>query len=133
MSEAVSSFLPVAADHEETTRFDARSLPLWADNPTAVDLLGFADIAEPGLDLLPCDRVLTETDFPHSQRSDPAAKRPAAVATIEDAFDGALGHGSSRTAMPALAQRRRPVRTLLAPGPVPAAAQEALLTAGIRE
>jgi TatD DNase family protein len=33
--------------------------------------------------LLPQDRVLTETDFPYSRRSDPAADRPAAVTTIE--------------------------------------------------
>jgi TatD DNase family protein len=38
------------------------------------------------LELLPPERVLTETDFPHSRRSDPAAVRPAAVATIEAAL-----------------------------------------------
>lgn len=38
------------------------------------------------LDHLPPDRVLTETDFPHSRRSDPAARQPAAVATIETAL-----------------------------------------------
>ncbi len=38
------------------------------------------------LDLVPADRVLTETDFPHSRRSDPAADRPAAVRTIENAL-----------------------------------------------
>jgi TatD DNase family protein len=38
------------------------------------------------LDHLPPERVLTETDFPHSRRTDPAARRPAAVATIESAL-----------------------------------------------
>jgi TatD DNase family protein len=38
------------------------------------------------LDHLPPERVLTETDFPHSLRSDPAARQPAAVATIESAL-----------------------------------------------
>lgn len=36
--------------------------------------------------LIPLDRVLTETDFPFSQRYDPDADRPAAVATIETAL-----------------------------------------------
>lgn len=35
------------------------------------------------IDLIPLDRLLTETDFPHSQRYDRAADRPAAVGTIE--------------------------------------------------
>jgi TatD DNase family protein len=38
------------------------------------------------IDLIPIDRVLTETDFPHSQRYDRAANRPAAVGTIERAL-----------------------------------------------
>ena len=39
--------------------------------------------ASEGSALLPQNRVLTETDFPYSRRSDPVADRPAAVATIE--------------------------------------------------
>lgn len=39
------------------------------------------------LDLLPPDRVLTETDFPHSRRADRRAARPAAVETIELALE----------------------------------------------
>jgi TatD DNase family protein len=35
------------------------------------------------LDWLPPDRLLTETDFPHSQRYDPAASRPGSVETVE--------------------------------------------------
>lgn len=35
------------------------------------------------LSSVPRDRVLTETDFPHTQRSDPRASRPGAVDTIE--------------------------------------------------
>lgn len=35
------------------------------------------------LDWLPPDRLLTETDFPHSQRYDPAASRPGNVETVE--------------------------------------------------
>lgn len=38
------------------------------------------------LSLLPCERVLTETDFPHTERSDRAADRPGGVATIETAL-----------------------------------------------
>lgn len=38
------------------------------------------------LPLIPIDRVITETDFPHSQRYDRAADRPAAVSTIESAL-----------------------------------------------
>lgn len=36
--------------------------------------------------LLPLERVLTETDFPHSTRYDAAATQPAATATIEAAL-----------------------------------------------
>jgi TatD DNase family protein len=35
---------------------------------------------------VPRDRVLTETDFPYSRRSDRAAARPGAVSTIEEAL-----------------------------------------------
>ena len=38
------------------------------------------------LHLIPLDRVLTETDFPFSQRYDRAADRPSAVGTIEAAL-----------------------------------------------
>jgi TatD DNase family protein len=40
------------------------------------------------MQLIPLNRVLTETDFPFSQRYDRAADRPAAVATIETALTG---------------------------------------------
>lgn len=39
------------------------------------------------LSLLPRDRVLTETDFPHSERSDRAADRPGRTNTIEHALE----------------------------------------------
>ena len=49
--------------------------------------LNGAEVKNPKvLDLLPPERVLTETDFPHSKRSDRAATQPAAVATIEHAL-----------------------------------------------
>jgi TatD DNase family protein len=35
------------------------------------------------LDLIPAERLLTETDFPHSQRYDKAATRPGNVETVE--------------------------------------------------
>ena len=35
------------------------------------------------LDLLPADRILPETDFPHSQRYDRAARQPGATQTVE--------------------------------------------------
>lgn len=38
------------------------------------------------LSLLPRERVLTETDYPHTERSDRAADRPGGVATIEAAL-----------------------------------------------
>lgn len=41
------------------------------------------------LELLPPDRVLTETDFPHTFRADRRAARPAAVETIERALENA--------------------------------------------
>jgi TatD DNase family protein len=43
------------------------------------------------LQLIPLERVLTETDFPFTERYDDAADRPAAVATIEAAV--AKHHG----------------------------------------
>jgi TatD DNase family protein len=68
----------------------------WRGNQTeteeAVELgcffsLNGAEAVRPKvIDRLPRERVLTETDFPHSRRSDPAARQPAAVATIEDAL-----------------------------------------------
>lgn len=36
--------------------------------------------------IIPPDRILTETDFPHSTRYDPKADRPAAMETIERAL-----------------------------------------------
>ena len=43
------------------------------------------------LELLPPERVLTETDYPHSHRTDPVASRPAAVKTIEAALEVTWG------------------------------------------
>jgi TatD DNase family protein len=43
---------------------------------------------------LPAERVLTETDYPHTRRSDRAADRPGAVATIERALADAWGMSS---------------------------------------
>jgi len=57
------------------------------------------------LDLVPPERILTETDFPHSRRSDRAADRPAAVQTIE----AALGE---RWSLDTLGVRRRVWRNL---------------------
>ncbi len=47
----------MAADPHDTAALETRSIPLWADNPTAVDLLGFADIAEPVLDAVGRERL----------------------------------------------------------------------------
>lgn len=42
------------------------------------------EVARPKvLDLLPADRILPETDFPHSKRYDRAADQPGATQTIE--------------------------------------------------
>jgi TatD DNase family protein len=49
--------------------------------------LNGAEVARPRvIDLLPPDRVLTETDFPNTRRTDRRAIRPAATATIESAL-----------------------------------------------
>lgn len=65
----------------------------WRGSPAethrAIDLgcwfsLNGAEAANPKVvDALPAERVLTETDFPHTRRSDEAAKRPGAVTTVE--------------------------------------------------
>lgn len=68
-----------------------------AQTRTAVDMgcffsLNGAEVKNPKvLDLLPRDRVLTETDFPHSRRSDRAAARPGQVGTIETALAASWG------------------------------------------
>jgi TatD DNase family protein len=49
------------------------------------------------IDLIPADRVITETDFPHSRRYDRCADRPGAVATAERAL--AKQHGLGIAAM----------------------------------
>jgi TatD DNase family protein len=54
--------------------------------------LNGAEAAQPKvLSALPHDRVLTETDYPHTRRSDKAADRPGAVATIERALGEVWG------------------------------------------
>lgn len=68
--------------------------------------LNGAEVRRPKvLGLLPPDRVLTETDFPYSRRSDSAASQPAAVATIEAAL-------MREWQLDELALRRRMWRTL---------------------
>lgn len=57
--------------------------------------LNGAEVRNPKvLGLIPPDRVLTETDFPHTKGSDPAASKPAAVSTIERALMREWGLGS---------------------------------------
>jgi TatD DNase family protein len=46
------------------------------------------------IDVIPPERMLTETDFPHSTRYDASASRPAATETIERALMG--HHGLTR-------------------------------------
>jgi TatD DNase family protein len=64
----------------------------------AIDLgcffsLNGAEAARPKvLSSLPGDRVLTETDYPHTRRSDKRADRPGAVGTIERALGAAWGY-----------------------------------------
>jgi TatD DNase family protein len=51
--------------------------------------LNGAEVRRPKvLSLVPRERVLTETDFPHTQRSDRAADRPGRTETIERALEG---------------------------------------------
>jgi TatD DNase family protein len=47
------------------------------------------------IDVIPPDRVLTETDFPHTRRYDRAADRPGAVSTPESLLS--THHGIGRT------------------------------------
>jgi TatD DNase family protein len=57
--------------------------------------LNGAEVARPKvLSVLPADRVLTETDFPHTRRSDKSADRPGAVGTIERALGDAWSMSS---------------------------------------
>lgn len=94
--------------------------------------LNGAEVRRPKvLKLLPPDRVLTETDFPFSKRSDPAASRPAAVATIEAAL-------MREWELDKLALRRRMWRTLAElyercelSERLPPAVQNTMLTAGL--
>jgi hypothetical protein len=46
---------------------DPNPIPLWPDNPSSLDLLGFADIAEPVL------------DAPGRERLDPVAVGSSAI------------------------------------------------------
>jgi TatD DNase family protein len=55
-----------------------------------------AEVARPKvLSLLPPERVLTETDFPHTARQDRAAEVPGAVQTTEDALAEAWGRDAA--------------------------------------
>jgi TatD DNase family protein len=47
------------------------------------------------IELIPLDRVITETDFPQSRRYDRAADRPGAVSTPKSLLS--MGHGISRS------------------------------------
>ena len=83
------------------------------------------------LALLPQNRVLAETDFPYSRRSDPVADMPAAVATIEVCLMQEWG-------VDQLGLRRRLWRTVSAlyercelSERLPETVQDAMLTAGM--
>lgn len=94
--------------------------------------LNGAEIASPKvLDLLPAQRVLTETDFPHTRKRDPAASKPAEVGTIEAGLMDAWGLGL-------LGVREQLWRNLAGVvdscdlfDALPARVQELLLTAGL--
>ncbi|RKQ86063.1 TatD DNase family protein [Solirubrobacter pauli] len=84
------------------------------------------------LSLLPPERVLTETDFPYSRRSDPTATQPAAVGSTERALMQNWG-------LDELALRRLLWQNLAElfdrcdlTERVPSAVQEAMLAAGFR-
>ncbi len=65
-----------------TPRATARALELGC----LFSLNGHEAASPKAISLLPLDRVLTETDFPHSRRYDEAATRPGATQTIERAL-----------------------------------------------
>lgn len=57
--------------------------------------LNGAEVQRPKvLSVLPPERVLTETDYPHTERTDRSAKRPGAVSTIEQALAEAWSDSS---------------------------------------
>ena len=66
-------------DDDESRRVLARALELGA----FFSLNGHEARSPKVLQLIPLDRVLTETDFPFSQRYDRSADRPSAVDPIE--------------------------------------------------
>lgn len=80
----------------QATPIAAPILHWWRGSPQETDeaiamgcffSLNGAEVRNPKvLGLVPPDRVLTETDFPHTKRSDPAASKPAAVSTTEQAL-----------------------------------------------
>ncbi|MBW8059159.1 MAG: TatD family deoxyribonuclease [Solirubrobacterales bacterium] len=86
----------VLAEIEAVGGIPGAILHWWRGNASetrrAVDLgcffsLNGAEALRPKvMSSLPVHRVLTETDFPHTRRSDKSADRPGAVATIERAL-----------------------------------------------
>jgi TatD DNase family protein len=65
-----------------TTQETARALELGC----LFSLNGHEATSPKAIDLIPLERILTETDFPHTRRYDPSASRPAATETIERAL-----------------------------------------------
>ncbi len=65
-----------------TPRDTARAVELGC----LFSLNGHEATSPKAVSLIPLDRVLTETDFPHSRRYDDAATRPGATQTIERAL-----------------------------------------------
>jgi TatD DNase family protein len=153
--------LAVVADHPRPTTIHSvaagrRVLNALADQPIAAPILHWwrgtkseteeavamgcffslngAEVKNPKvLDLLPPERVLTETDFPHSTRNDRAATQPAAVTTIENALMRAWD-------LDELGLRRRLWRNLVELYErcdlierLPEAVQDLMLTAGLDE
>jgi TatD DNase family protein len=90
---SVRASTPVLDELEAVGEVAGAILHWWrgtaAETHRAIELgcffsLNGAEVAHPKvLSSLPADRVLTETDYPHTRRSDTAADRPGRVATVE--------------------------------------------------
>jgi TatD DNase family protein len=82
------------------------------------------------LSLLPRDRVLTETDFPHTKRSDRAADRPGRTETIERALEAQWGEDRWGVRQQLWSNLRTLLRETDTTARMPRAVKAGLLTAG---
>jgi TatD DNase family protein len=80
--EANPTSTPILHWWRGTSQETARALQLGC----FFSLNGHEATSPKAIDVIPLERILTETDFPHSERYDASASRPAATETIERAL-----------------------------------------------